>query len=693
MATGTPSPAPTSLRRNRVILRRGAVALSIVWLFSLVFYGWQTWQATERAAINNLTSVVELSERAMHAYFAGYDQSLGAWGRELVTPDGKLNVVAARDAVRRMHVRHPELTDVSFIDPVGQVLASSITTVESSLPSVATVPTYQAFMADLNGMTRFDIGRPTLSVISGQWIVPMRSVVRNADGRYLGFLVASTPVGILQSYWASAPIVSQAALGLLGDDGYLRARFPVFGSTTPEDVYNKPRSGTLIGHLRSQQFPSRGYVYGSTSVDRISALNVYDRMDPYPVTFFAVLPLTELWESWWLNFRAPLFMTLLLTVVGFITFRYVKSEQERGLQDQAELDRVSHELAAIFDTSQDAIISATPDGRCTAWNPAAERLLGYQSSEVMGFNLDFMVPVSLRYLVQQQIHQVLRGNTLPPQRTQRIHKLGHTVNVEVVSSRVLEAQGNVAGVSHVIRDITAQLQNEAELLASAAQVKDLSGRLLQAQEDERRRLALELHDDLGQTLTAIKINMVTRARVPPAQAETIEADTIRHIDHAIRGVRDMTVMLRPTMLDDLGLVPALQWLGEQVGSRTGLLIRVEDRTAGARLPKMQESTCYRIVQECLTNVQRHAQASSVEILVDLNDEGVVLEVRDDGVGFDVDAMLARARAGTSLGLLGMQERAQLSGGAVEWVTSPGQGCVVRMAIPAGLLHRSPEGNA
>jgi signal transduction histidine kinase len=150
----------------------------------------------------------------------------------------------------------------------------------------------------------------------------------------------------------------------------------------------------------------------------------------------------------------------------------------------------------------------------------------------------------------------------------------------------------------------------------------------------------------------------------------------------LQQVRRLALALRPSMLDDLGLLPALRWMAEQVGARSGFAVRIapEDTDTPERLPPELESACYRIAQEALTNIARHAQATQVDIALQLDTGTVTLVVRDDGCGFDTAAMQARALGGNSLGVLGMQERATLLGGCLTIESQPGHGCTVRLTV-------------
>ncbi|GAB4214967.1 MAG: hypothetical protein Fur007_12140 [Rhodoferax sp.] len=224
-------------------------------------------------------------------------------------------------------------------------------------------------------------------------------------------------------------------------------------------------------------------------------------------------------------------------------------------------------------------------------------------------------------------------------------------------------------------------QAEARLRNSTRQLKALSRRVLEAQEQERRRVAVELHDELGQALTAIKINLQLGQRLGDKTPADLADETIAIVESALQTVRGLATGLRPSMLDDLGLAPALKWITEQSGARAGFAACFESPQDAPRLSPDIETACFRIVQEALTNVARHAQAKAVAVRLAQVDDMLEFSVHDDGVGFDLAAMRERAMAGGSLGVLGMQERATLINGTLDICAQPGCGTTVTLRAP------------
>jgi signal transduction histidine kinase len=221
------------------------------------------------------------------------------------------------------------------------------------------------------------------------------------------------------------------------------------------------------------------------------------------------------------------------------------------------------------------------------------------------------------------------------------------------------------------------LEDQQERLAS------MSRRLLLAQEEERRRIARELHDELGQLLTGAKLNLVSlqggSARPHPG-FDPLD-DTIDLVARAITTVRELSTELRPAILDDAGLEEALHWLLERTANRAGFDGHLEAEPLGADIPAEVETTLFRFAQEALTNITRHAAATHVVMTLRRRGSYVELVVQDDGAGFDAVSARRRAHEGKSLGIIGMEERITLTGGRLEIDSAPGRGARLRAVVP------------
>jgi len=209
----------------------------------------------------------------------------------------------------------------------------------------------------------------------------------------------------------------------------------------------------------------------------------------------------------------------------------------------------------------------------------------------------------------------------------------------------------------------------------------LSHRLIDAQEAERKRLARELHDQIGQALTAIQISLQTAKSQPDGGTAVIVEDCLAIIDESLELVHDLSFDLRPSLLDDLGLGAALRWYVERATTRADLLACLNVDALGSRFSSEVETACFRIAQESLTNVVRHASARTVSVTLAHKENCLKLMVQDDGVGFDVHEALDRKGTKTSLGLQGMRERASALGGIVEIKSNPGTGTEIEAIFP------------
>jgi signal transduction histidine kinase len=218
-------------------------------------------------------------------------------------------------------------------------------------------------------------------------------------------------------------------------------------------------------------------------------------------------------------------------------------------------------------------------------------------------------------------------------------------------------------------------RSQDSLRASQERYRSLSRRLLEQQEHERRALARELHDQLGQSLFAVSLNLeVIKGELPPASSERVP-ESMRAIEKMIEQVHTLAFELRPSTLDDFGLVGALRFLVARHGERARMRASFTATPTDARAPVEIETACFRIVQEALSNVVRHARARHVEVTLTAQDVALEVTVRDDGAGFNVE------RLRTGLGLVGMAERAELAGGRLDIESAPGAGTTLRARFP------------
>jgi two-component system sensor histidine kinase UhpB len=224
------------------------------------------------------------------------------------------------------------------------------------------------------------------------------------------------------------------------------------------------------------------------------------------------------------------------------------------------------------------------------------------------------------------------------------------------------------------RTLALQQANEA-LVAAKERLQALSARLISAQEEERRHVARELHDETGQALTLIRMQLAELAGTAPAH---LVGECMQNVDRAIAHIRGLSLRLRPPMLDDLGLVDALEWVAGQQARAAGWNLRLDLPEPEDRFSPDVETACFRICQEALTNAARYSHASEVTVSLRLSPASMQLEVADNGAGFDLERYRSPEERKKHFGLVSMSERATLAGGRLEIVTSPGHGTRLRV---------------
>jgi signal transduction histidine kinase len=263
--------------------------------------------------------------------------------------------------------------------------------------------------------------------------------------------------------------------------------------------------------------------------------------------------------------------------------------------------------------------------------------------------------------VRTTVKLALASDLPMPRITERIARLDGKVREVVIAVAGLPDHGHTA-VQMVISDITEQAEARQAMERSRHELRSLSANLVNAREEERRRIARELHDELGQRLTALKMELSSLAsQTKTGAGKPRIAAMLDMVDDTVASVRRISTELRPLMLDDLGLNAAIDWLANSWASRMGIVVRLRQGKADPQLGEAASIALYRMVQEALTNVARHAHATEVDIEIRQQAGELVLTVQDNGVGFAEPRMFQEG----SHGLMGLRERALMLGGHLE----------------------------
>ena len=329
----------------------------------------------------------------------------------------------------------------------------------------------------------------------------------------------------------------------------------------------------------------------------------------------------------------------------------------------------------LFENSKDAIYVHDMSGQYTSVNRAAEKLSGYTRQELIGRHFSSLVSPEYARHVREQLCGRLQASGETTYEVELITKQGDRIPVEV-SSRLIVENGLPVGVQGCLHDVSERKKaDEAS--------RTYSRRLLEAQEAERRRISLELHDQVGQILTAVKMNLhaLRKAYNSPEVLTSIE-ENLNVIDEAVDQVRDLSVDLRPLLLDDFGLVVAVRWYLDRQAKNSGVAVEFASHSLhdDDRFPAALETACFRIVQEGVTNIIRHARATRLSVRLEMTGSELLLVIGDNGSGFDVKEMRSASDAPT-LGLRGMEERAQAVGGTLTIDSAPSAGTQICATFP------------
>ena len=348
-------------------------------------------------------------------------------------------------------------------------------------------------------------------------------------------------------------------------------------------------------------------------------------------------------------------------------------------------------LAAIVDSSDDAIVSKSLDAVITSWNAGAERLFGYTAKEAVGQHISLIIPINRRDEEVAILERLKRGERIDHFDTVRMRKDGTTLDISLTISPVRDSAGRIVGASKIARDVTQRKRVEralheseqrfrlladaldtqvqfrtqelqrrnAEILQQSEQLRDLSVRLLQAQDHERRHIARELHDSAGQTLAALAMTfarLAEDAKHNPTQLAAGFEDAQALVQDLTQEIRTASYLLHPPLLDESGLSSALDWYVQGLAERSGLEIDLKIGEEVERLPPEMELVIFRLLQECLTNIHRHSGSETAMIRISREGDRIHVLVQDDGKGMSQDRLAEIQSKGSGVGIRGMRER-------------------------------------
>ncbi len=531
------------------------------------------------------------------------------------------------------------------------------------------------------------IDKVTLSRYDG---APVIQVSRRRDGpagEFEGVITATLDSNYFAQLYDTLRLGEGTEVLLFRRDGTLLVRHPAL----PEQVGKSFAGSAMFRALDARD--SLGPASGVLRTDEGGArLVAYHETDYYPLVVAVSRPEQAALASWrhqaLLMGSGAVGVLLLLALAAAALGRELKREERLT----AALGDSEARLAGIIASAMDAVITVDQEQRIVLFNPAAEKMFRCRAADALGSPLGRFVPERFRTAHQGMVEQF--GHTGVSSRTMggRVEVLGlrsdgEEFPIDVSISQV--AMGGERYYTAIVRDVSQRRQAETDLRKSHEQLRQLSASLQSVREEERTRIARELHDELGQRLTGLKMDLAWMApRLHEDQtALAHKIDTMKAlVDATVASMRRIASELRPLVLDDLGLAAAVDWLVEDFSRRTG--IQVDTDLQGAEGLDERLAICvFRIIQESLTNVARHAQATQVGIALAVRDGQLALEVRDNGKG-----LAEGAGDKKTFGLIGMRERAYMFGGQMTIDSRPAEGTAIRVTIPLEQPAPRPSGD-
>lgn len=364
----------------------------------------------------------------------------------------------------------------------------------------------------------------------------------------------------------------------------------------------------------------------------------------------------------------------------------MRDKTERKLIESA-LVSAEEKYRSMFENAVEGIFQSTPDGRFITANPALSQMLGYDTpDELLNSRTDiahqhYVEPIRrLEFIDELDRFGVVRGFE-----HQAYHKDGHKIWLSEDVRRVCDENGAPLYYEGFSADITERKLAAETLNETNEQLRALSARLQSAREEEGTRIAREIHDELGSTLTSLRWDLESVEKIVSQSKDQTLSDLLTEklgsmlglTDTAVATVRRVASELRPTVLDDLGLAAALEWQAEQFRSRTKIKCQYECSVEDLDLDGEQSTAVFRIFQEALTNIVRHSKATTINISITAVGDELIFAISDNGCGITTDETSGPG----SLGLLGMRERAFLIGGTVDIAGVKGKGSVITARIP------------
>lgn len=567
-----------------------------------------------------------------------------------------------------------QLDTLYLLDPNGQLVNSSV-----ELPikkvSLADQDFFTAFVNKKDG--GLFISKPFRNQQKREWSLYLARKIYDQNGGFKGVIVGAIDIAHFEDIYQLLKLDYPRPVSLYRDDGILLASFPHRENMIGERA---PELGAELPILESGKVQFLSHKMGNREREDL----VLGTVPKFPL-FIAVTNDEEEALASWRETAIPIvFSSILVSLFIIVAAGLLILEVMRQKKLTGELGLAQNRYQNTIETVMDAIVAIDENQKIILFNPSAERMFGYSSSEVLGQPLLKLIP--------SRFHQAHAGHMQKFDRIEAevkqvspqlgiigIRSDGSEFPIETtISKTIIDGKKQYTAV---LRDATARYKADAELREMNHQLRGLSKSLESIREEERARIARELHDDLGQQLTGLKLELswlngrVKEGRIPP-QERILEMK--QQLDGAIASVRRISTELRPIILDDLGFEEAVKWLVSEFTKRTKIPVNLELKAEVCVSNVDLATALFRIVQESLTNIARHAGATIVNIALIKDDQQLILSIVDDGKGLP-----PKLQAG-GFGLVSMRERANALGAKFSIHNNQIKGVTIRVEFDLNL---------
>jgi len=664
---------PLQIHPKRAIALLSAMIVVLIAISAAVLIWEMRKRDLEQAALET-ASLAHMLREQTESTFESADQVLrGVQERIQAYGDGRpLDAPVVRLLLGSRIMGSPNLDIVAISDATGRIVNASKDDPQL-VDSIASTAYFKAFAS--GAADGLYIDKP-VRVGKGEWTLDVARAFTDSRGRFRGVVVVTMKVPDQEQVYSWLHLDYEPPIALYRSDGILIASAPprdnLIGDRPPElNSWPLPIEGTQVRTITHKAGDGTKQVF------------VLARVGAFPLFVSVTNDNEPALASWRESAFSIGFGALLICLFTVVAAAVLARELEREVRLAGALRDANERYQRTVESLTDAIVSVDDQQNVTLFNTAAERMFGLPASEALGGPVSRLIPERAREAHALHLARFMQSEESVGMGTNRdvtgLRADGTEFPIESALTRTRD--DGRPGMILVLRDITERRRAERELEENNRQLRALSASLQDVREQERTRIAAELHDELGQQLTGLKLELSWSAsRLKEGRPPTPDTfDAMRHqLDGTIASVRRIATELRPRVLDDLGFGEAISWQASEFARRTGLAVEVDLAASECVTDSAVATALFRIVQESLTNVARHAGASKVTVQLCLapTDQSLLLRVQDDGRGFD-----ASSRKGGGIGLVSMRERAMALGGVLHVASASGGGTTIEVDLP------------